>query len=58
MWQSWELFTNGRQFTVQNLDQLYVLNSSAHKTTRCDMICAVLNATLKTQIKRATVAGW
>ena len=28
---SCELLTNGRQFTVENLDQLYVLVSSAHK---------------------------
>ena len=27
----------GRQFTVQNLDHLYVLVSFAHKTTHCDM---------------------
>ena len=33
------------QFTVQNLDQLYVLVSSALKTTRCDMTCTVLKAT-------------
>ena len=26
-------------------DQLYVLVSSAHKTTHCDMICTVLKAT-------------
>ena len=27
------MLTDGRQFTVQNLDQLHVLVSSAHKTT-------------------------
>ena len=27
--------TNGRQFTVQNLDQLYVVVFSAHKNTSC-----------------------
>ena len=37
----------GRQFTVQNLDQLYVPVSSAHKTTRHDMTYTVLKATLK-----------
>ena len=35
----------GRQFTVQNLDQLYVLVSSALPTTCCDMTCTVLKAT-------------
>ena len=39
--------TNGRQFTVQNLDQLYVLVSSVHKTSRPDMTCTVLKGTLK-----------
>ena len=34
-----------RQFTVQNLDQLYVLVSSVHKTTLPDMTCTVLKAT-------------
>ena len=29
-WESWELLAIGQQFTVQNLDQLYVLVSSAH----------------------------
>ena len=33
-----------RQFTVQNLDQLYVLVSFAYKTTRRDMTCTVLKA--------------
>ena len=35
----------GRQFTVQNLDQLYVLVSSALPTTCCDMTCTVLKTT-------------
>ena len=35
----------GRQFTVQNLDQLYVLVSSALPTTRRDMTCTVLKVT-------------
>ena len=39
------VLTNGRQFTVQNLDQLYVLVSSARITTRRDMTCTVLKAT-------------
>ena len=33
------------QFTVQNLDQLYVLVSSALPTIRHDMTCTVLKAT-------------
>ena len=45
MWESWYQHTDGGQFTVQNLDQLYVLVSSAHKTTRHDMTCTVLKAT-------------
>ena len=40
----------GRQFIVQNLDQLYVLVSSAHKTTCSDMTCTVLKATLKLNV--------
>ena len=44
MWESWLLLTDGRQFTVQNLDQMYVLVSSAHKTTCHDMTCTVLKA--------------
>ena len=36
-WESWLLLAVGRQFTVQNFDQLYALVSSAHKTTCCDM---------------------
>ena len=43
--------TNGRQFTVQNLDQLYVLVSSAHKTARRDMTCTVFEVDVKPQIK-------
>ena len=35
----------GRQFTVQNLDQLYVLITSALPTTRRDMTCTVLKVT-------------
>ena len=34
----------GRQFTVQNPDELYVLVSSALPTTRRDMTCTVLKA--------------
>ena len=41
-----KVVTDGWQFTVQNLDQLYVLVSSAHKTTRRDMTYAVLKVTL------------
>ena len=32
----------GQQFTVQNLDQLYILVSSALPTTHCDMTYTVL----------------
>ena len=35
----------GRQFTVQNPNELYVLVSSALPTTRHDMTCTVLKAT-------------
>ena len=35
----------GRQFTVQNPDELYVLVSSALPTTRRDMTCTVLKVT-------------
>ena len=35
----------GRQFTVQNPSELYVLVSSALPTTHCDMTCTVLKAT-------------
>ena len=37
--------TVGRQFTVQNPDELYVLVSSALPTTRRDMTCTVLKMT-------------
>ena len=47
MWGSWWLLTDDRQFTVQNLDQLYVLVFSAHKTTCCDMTCTMLEVMLK-----------
>ena len=39
------LLAVGRQFTVQNLDQLYVLVSSALPTVRRDTTCTVLKAT-------------
>ena len=42
-----KFLTDGRQCTVQNLDQLYVLISSAHKTTHHDMTYTVLKVTLK-----------
>ena len=45
MWESGLLLTDGRQFTVQSLDQLYVLISSAHYTTCRDMTCTLLEAT-------------
>ena len=45
--ESLSLLIDGRQLTVQNLDQLYVVVSSAHKTTHCDMTCTVLKAMLK-----------
>ena len=35
----------GRQLTVLNSDQLYVLVSSALPTTHCDMTCRVLKET-------------
>ena len=44
-WESWYLLAVGPQFTVQNLDELNVLVSSAHKTSRHDMTCTVLKAT-------------
>ena len=44
--------TYGQQFTVQKLDQLYVLVSSAHKTTRRDMTCTVLVSDIKPQINK------
>ena len=45
IWESWKLLTDGQQVTVQNLDQLYVLVSSAHKTNRHDMTCTALKTT-------------
>ena len=39
------LLAVGRQFTVQNPNELYVLVSSALPTTRRDMTCTVLKAT-------------
>ena len=41
------VFTDGWQFTVQNLDQLYVLVYFAHPTTRRDMTKTVLKVMLK-----------
>ena len=43
-YESWYLLAVGWQFTVQNLDQLYVLVSSALPTTRHEMTCTVLKA--------------
>ena len=37
----------GKDGCLQNLEQLYVLASSAHKNTRYDMTYKVLKATLK-----------
>ena len=46
-----KLFTDGRPFTVQKLDQLHVPVSYAHKTARCIMTYTVLKATFsKSQI--------
>ena len=36
-WESCKLLSVGHQYILQNLDQLYILVSSAHKTTRHDM---------------------
>ena len=44
IWESWCLLTNGRQFTVQNHDQLYVMVYSAHKTIHHDTTCTALKA--------------
>ena len=41
-----KILTNGRQFTVQNLDQLYVLVSSVYKTIRRNMTYTLLKRTL------------
>ena len=46
MWESCLFLTDSLQFTVQNLDQLFVLVSSAHKTTCHDMTYTVLKAML------------
>ena len=48
-WESWWLLAVGQQFTVQSLDQLYVLVSSAHKTTARDMTYTVLKVMLISQ---------
>ena len=40
-----KLVAVGRQFTVQNPSELYVLVSSALPTTHRDMTCTVLKAT-------------
>ena len=40
------LLAVGRQFTVHNPSELYVLVSSALPTTRRDMTCTVLKVTL------------
>ena len=44
MSESWSFITDGEQFPVQNLDQLYVLVSSSCKT------CTVLESDVKTHI--------
>ena len=43
----WQFFTEFQQFTVQQLDQIYVLVSTAHKTSKSDMTYTVLKAMLK-----------
>ena len=40
------------QFTVQNLDQLYILVSSTYKTTHRNMIYTVLKVMLNPQINK------
>ena len=43
MWESWGFLTDGRQFTVQKLDQLYVqFPLPITLRTRCDMTCTAL----------------
>ena len=42
MWESWYLLAIGRQFRVQNLDQLYVLVSSALPMTHHNITITVL----------------
>ena len=44
-WEGWEVLAVGRQFSVQNLDQLYVLVSSALPTNHRDKICTLLKVT-------------
>ena len=39
-----QLLTHSQQFIVQNLEQIYVLVSSAYKTYHCAMTCTVLKA--------------
>ena len=52
MSESWWLFSDDQQFTIQNFDQLYVLVFSAHKTTHSEMTSTVLKAMLKFQINQ------
>ena len=53
-----------QEFTVQNLDQLHVLVSSAHKTTHRNITYAVLNVILKCKninfynTKLGLIQGW
>ena len=47
MWERWWFLTDGQHFSVQNFDRLYVLISSAHEFTRCDMTYTVLKGNLK-----------
>ena len=44
------LLTNAWPFTVQNLEQLYILVSLAHKTTRRDMTCKLLKVMFNLEI--------
>ena len=55
IWESLELLTDGRQFTVENLEQLYKLVSSAYRTTNQDMIYTVLKKTNKTQLYKKII---
>ena len=48
-------YTDGQQFTVQKLDQVYVLVSSSYKTIHHDMTYTLLKARLKTQINNLKV---
>ena len=52
--ESWYLLTDGQPFTVQNLDQLYVLVSSAHKTTHRDMSYTELKVDVKPKVNKYT----